>query len=315
MKIAVMGSGGVGGFYGGRLANRSAHTGCDVHFVARGAHLAAMRTHGLTIENKEQGDIHVARVNVTEDPASIGVVDLVIIAVKLKDTEAAALAVKSIVGPHTAVLSLQNGVIKDDILRQHFPAAQIMGGVAYVATHVDRPGVILQVGAMQRIIIGEYDGKRSARAEALLSALLTAGIKAELSDDIRRTLWEKYTFLVGLSGTTTTMRSTIGPIRTHPRTRAFLHSLFREVVAVGRAQGVNLPADYADDRLAFADSVPATMTSSMHHDLERGNPLEVEWLAGGVVTLGEAVGVAAPANRAVWDILSLVAEGRPAVKA
>ncbi len=310
-----MGSGGVGGFYGGRLANRLANTGCDVHFVARGAHLAAMREHGLTIENKEQGDIHVARVNVTEDPASIGVVDLVIIAVKLKDTEAAALAVKSIVGPHTAVLSLQNGVIKDDILRQHFPAAQIMGGVAYVATHVARPGVILQVGAMQRIIFGEYDGKRSARAEALLAALLAAGIKAELSDDIRRTLWEKYTFLVGLSGTTTTMRSTIGPIRTHPRTRAFLHSLLREVVAVGRAHGVNLPADYADDRLAFADSVPATMTSSMHHDLERGNPLEVEWLAGGVVTLGEAVGVAAPANRAVRDILSLVAEGRPAVKA
>jgi 2-dehydropantoate 2-reductase len=310
MKIAVMGSGGVGGFYGGRLAN----AGCDVHFVARGAHLAAMRAHGLKIENKEQGDIHVASVNVTEDPASIGIVDVVIIAVKLKDTEAAARAVKSIVGPHTALLSLQNGVIKDDILRKHYPAAQIMGGVAYVATHVDRPGVILQVGAMQRMIFGEYDGKRSARAEALLTALLAAGIKAELSDDIRRTLWEKYTFLVGLSGTTTTMRSTIGPIRTHPRTRAFLHSLFNEVVAVGRAHGVKLPADYADDRLAFADSVPSTMTSSMHHDLERGNPLEVEWLAGGVVTLGEAVGIAAPANRAVWDILSLHAEGGPAVK-
>ena len=308
MKIAVMGSGGVGGFYGGRLAN----AGCEVHFVARGAHLAAMRDHGLTIENKEQGDIHVAKVNVTEDPASLGVADVVIIAVKLKDTEAAALAVKPIVGPHTAVLSLQNGVIKDDILRKHYSASQIMGGVAYVATHVARPGVILQVGAMQRIVFGEYDGKRSARADALLAALLKAGINAELSDDIRRTLWEKYTFLVGLSGTTTTMRSTIGPIRSNPRTRAFLHELFKEVVAVGRAHGVALPADYADDRLKFGDSVPATMTSSMHHDLERGNPLEVEWLAGGVVTLGAAVGVPAPANRAVWDMLALYAEGRPA---
>ncbi len=304
-----MGSGGVGGFYGGRLAN----AGCEVHFVARGAHLAAMRGHGLTIENKEQGDIHVARVNVTDDPATIATADVVIIAVKLKDTEAAALAVKPIVGAHTAVLSLQNGVVKDDILRRHFPAAQVMGGVAYVATHVARPGVILQVGAMQRIVFGEYDGKRSARADALLAALLRAGIKAELSDDIRRTLWEKYTFLVGLSGTTTTMRTTIGPIRGHPRTRAFLHELFREVVAVGRAHGVKLPPDFADDRLAFADSVPATMTSSMHHDLERGNPLEVEWLAGGVVTLGAAVGVATPANRAVWDMLALYADGRPPV--
>jgi 2-dehydropantoate 2-reductase len=307
MKIAVMGSGGVGGFYGGRLAN----AGCDVHFVARGAHLAAMRDHGLTIENKEQGDIHVAKVNVTDDLATIGVADLVIIAVKLKDTEAAALAVKSIVGPHTAVLSLQNGVIKDDILHKHYSAAQVMGGVAYVATHVARPGVILQVGAMQRIIFGEYDGKHSARADALLAALLRAGIKAELSDDIRRTLWEKYTLLVGLSGTTTTMRTTIGPIRSNPRTRAFLHELFKEVVAVGRAHGVKLPADYADDRLAYADTVPAAMTTSMHHDLDRGNPLEVEWLAGGVVTLGAAVGVPTPANRAVWDMLALYADGRP----
>ena len=307
MKIVVMGAGGVGGFYGGRLAS----TGCEVHFVARGAHLAAMREHGLTIENKEQGDIHVAKVNVTADPATIGTADLVIIAVKMKDTDAAARAVKPIVGPHTAVLSLQNGVIKDDILRRHFPATQVMGGVAYVATHVARPGVILQVGAMQRVVFGEYDGSRSARAQALLEALLRAGVKAELSGDIRRTLWEKYTFLVGLSGTTTTMRTTIGPIRGHPRTRAFLHELLREVVAVGRAHGVELPPDYADDRLAFADSVPATMTSSMHHDLERGNPLEVEWLAGGVVTLGAAVGVPTPANRAVWDMLALYADGRP----
>ena len=282
-----------------------------MHFVARGAHLAAMRERGLTIENKEQGDIHVAKVNVTDDPASIGVADLVIIAVKLKDTDAAALAVKPVVGSHTAVLSLQNGVIKDDILRRHFPQSQIMGGVAYVGTHIARPGVIEQVGTLQRIVFGEYDGKRSARADSLLAALLRAGIKAELSDDIRRTLWEKYTFLVGLSGTTSTMRSTIGPVRGHPRARAFLYALFQEVVAVGRAHGVNLPVDFADDRLAFSDSVPGTMTSSMHHDLERGNPLEVEWLSGGVVTLGAAVGVPTPANRAVWDVLALYAEGRP----
>jgi 2-dehydropantoate 2-reductase len=306
MKIAVMGSGGVGGLYGGRLAG----VGCDVHFVARGAHLAAMRKDGLTIENEALGNLHLAKVNVTDDPAKIGRSDLVIIAVKLWDTEAAARAVKPIVGPDTAVLSLQNGVIKDDILRREFGEKAVMGGVGYVATHISRPGVINQNGPLQRLIFGEYDGRRSARAEALLAALLKAGVQAELSADIRRTLWEKYAFLVGLSGTTATMRMPIGVIRSNPQTRAFLFEILKETVAVGRALGVALPENYAEDRLAFADSVPATMTSSMHHDLERGNPLEVEWLSGGVVQLGQKAGVPTPANRAVWDILALHAAGR-----
>ena len=307
MKIAVMGSGGVGGFYGGRLAN----AGYDVHFVARGAHLAAMRENGLTIENEAQGNIHVPRVNVTDDPATIGTADIVLIAVKLWDTEAAARAVKPLVGPGTGVLSLQNGVIKDDILGREFGADALMGGVAYVGTTIGRPGVIRQTGTLQRLLFGEYDGRRSARAEAFLEALLKAGIQAELSENIRRTLWEKYVFLVGLSGSTSTMRSPIGPIRENVQTRAFLLDLMRETVAVGRAHGVDLPEDYAEQRLAFADSVAVDMTSSLHHDLERGNPLEVEWLSGGVAKLGQAVGVATPANRAVWDILALHAKGAP----
>jgi 2-dehydropantoate 2-reductase len=162
---------------------------------------------------------------------------------------------------------------------------------------------------MQRLILGEYDGQRSQRAERLLEALVRAGLQAEISDDIRRTIWEKYVFLVGLSGTTATMRSTIGPIRSNPRSRAFLRELLEETVAVGRAHGVRLPESYADDRLAFLDTVPPEMTSSMHHDLERGNRLEVAWLSGGIVQLGEEVGVPTPANRAVWDILALHAEG------
>lgn len=306
MKIAVMGSGGVGGFYGGLLAR----AGAEVTFVARGAHLAAMRERGLLIENETQGNVEIRNVSVTEDPASIGIVDLVLIAVKLWDLDAAAHAVKSIVGPHTAVLSLQNGVIKDDILRRAFGDRAVMGGVGYVATHISRPGVIHQVGTLQRLIFGEYDGTSSARVEALLALALKAGLQAESVADIRRTLWEKYTFLVGLSATTTTMRSTIGPIRTNPRTRAFLHDVMREVVAVGRAHGVALPEHYADERLAFADTVPADMTSSMHHDLDAGNRLEVEWLSGGVVKLGREVGIATPANRAVWDVLTLHAGGR-----
>jgi 2-dehydropantoate 2-reductase len=306
MKIAVMGSGGVGGFYGGHLA----HVGCDVTFVARGAHFKAMREHGLKIESAAHGDIHVPKVKVTEDPATIGPVDLVIIAVKLWDIETTANAIKPIVGPHTGVLSLQNGVIKDDILRRAFGDKAVMGGVGYVATHISRPGVIHQTGTLQRLLFGEYDGSRSERAETLYAAALRTGIEPELSADIRKTLWEKYVFLVGLSGSTTTMRSTIGPIRENPQTRAFLQDLMRETVAVGRAHGVALPEDYADQRMTFADSVAPDMTSSMHHDLEGGNRLEVAWLSGGVVQLGKAVKVPTPANRAVWDMLALHADGR-----
>ena len=305
MKILIIGSGGVGGLFGGRLAS----SGCDVTFVARGAHLAAMRDNGLLIESEAYGNTLIKPVNVTDNPASAGAPDLIIFAVKLWDTEAVAKSLKPIVGPNTAVLSLQNGVVKDDILRSVFGETAVMGGVAYVGTHIARPGVINQVGTLQRLVFGEYDGKKSPRAEALLAALLKAGIQAELSNDIRRTLWEKYTFLVGLSGATASMRTTIGPVRENPQTRAFLHDLMKEAVAVGRALGVALPEDYADDRLKFADSVPGTMDSSLHHDLKNGNRLEVEWLAGGVVQLGRKVGVATPCNRAVWDLLVLWALG------
>jgi 2-dehydropantoate 2-reductase len=306
MKIAVMGSGGLGGLYGGRLA----HAGYDVTFIARGAHMSAMKDHGLLIENEEQGNVRVDHPNVTDDTAAVGVADYVLLAVKLWDTDAAVSAIRPLVGPRTAVISLQNGVVKDDILRREFGEDAVVGAVAYVATHVARPGVIRQTGSMQRLTLGEYDGRQSPRAQQLLNAMLRAGIQAAISDDIRRTIWEKYVFLVGLSGTTASMRSTIGPIRQNAQSRAFLYDLLKETVAVGRAHGVRLPSDYADDRLAFLDTVPATMTSSMHHDLEKGNRLEVAWLSGGVVELGRVVNVATPANRAVWDILALHASGR-----
>lgn len=306
MRVAIMGSGGLGGLYGGRLAQ----AGCDVTFIARGKHLAAIQENGLLLESDAHGNVHLPRVSATSDPSSVGIVDYVLIAVKLWDTGAAARSVRPMVGPQTTVLSLQNGVMKDDVLQNEFGAGPVMGAVAYVATHVARPGVIRQTGPMQRFILGEYDGSRSARAERLLEALLRAGIQAEISDDIRRTIWEKYVFLVGLSGTTATMRSPIGPIRQHAQARGFLHDLLKETTAVGRGHGVQLPEHYADERLAFLDTVPSTMTSSMHHDLENGNPLEVAWLSGGVVQLGKMVDVPTPANRAVWDILALHAEGR-----
>lgn len=305
MKIAVMGSGGVGGYFGGRLAD----AGCDVTFIARGAHLAAMREQGLKIESPS-GDINVPRVNATDEPAAIGPVDLVLFCVKLADTESAARSVKPLLGPHTGIVSFQNGVQKDDILRHEFGEKAVMGGVGYIATAIGRPGVIKHTGTMQRLLFGEYDGTRSVRAEALLDACRRAGINAEIADDIRRAIWEKFVFLVGLSGTTTTIRLPIGPIRENPHSRAFLFDIIQEAVAVGRAQGVALPEDYAHTRLAFCDGLPAEMTSSMHHDLERGNPLEVQWLAGSVADLGAASGVPTPANCAVRAVLAPHAQGR-----
>ena len=303
----MMGSGGVGGFFGARLAK----VGEDVSFVARGAHLEAIRQGGILIENEPQGDLRAGNVRASSDPAELGPADFVIVSVKLWDTEQAAHAIQPIVGPDTAVLSLQNGVIKDDILRGVFPEKNIMGGVAYVASHIARPGVIHQTGTMQRIVVGEYDGRTSERARALHEALLRSGVKAELSDDVRRSIWEKYVFLVGLSATTATTRRPLGAVLENPRTKAFLLEVMREVVRVGRAKGVALPEDYADQRLGFAATLPYDMTSSMAVDLDRGNRLEVEWLSGGVVKLGKEAGVPTPANEAVCAILSVHAQGRP----
>ncbi len=304
MKIAVMGSGGVGGYFGARLANG----GADVTFVARGAHLAAMRERGLAIEGGG-ADLHLPRVNVVDNPAQIGVVDLVLFAVKLWDTEAAINQIRPIVGPNTTVISFQNGVLKDDYMVRAFGAPRAMGGVCYVATSIARPGVIARTGPLERMVFGEFDGTSSLRARQFLDLCLRGGIKAELSSHIRREIWEKFVFLVGLSGTTTTMRTTIGPIRANPQTRAFLLDVMREVVAVGRARGVDLPSDYAEQRLSLADQVAYDMTSSMHHDFERGNRLEVNWLSGAVVALGLELGVPTPLNRAIADILALRAGG------
>src|SRR5712691_5317832 len=299
-----MGSGGVGGYFGARLVTG----GADVHFIARGSHLAAMREHGLAIEGGPE-PIHLPEVDVTDDPRTIGPVDLVMFCVKLRDTETAARQLIPIMTPQTGVISFQNGVTKDDMLRPIFGPKALMGGVAYVGTNIGRPGVIAQTGSVERLVFGEYDGRRSTRVEAFYQACKRGGINAEISDDVRRSLWEKFVVLVAMSGATTAMRSTIGPIRGNPLTRQFLIDLARETVAVGRAHGVDLPADFAETRVPFFDAWPPEMTTSMHHDLQNGKPLEVRWLAGGVVDLGAQVGVPTPMNRAVRDMLALHADG------
>ena len=307
MRITIMGAGGVGGYFGAKLAQG----GCDVGFVARGAHLAALREHGLRVES-QLGNIHLPKVRVSDDPLGLGPADYVFICVKLWDTDAALRAVAPIVGPATTVISFQNGVQKDDALSRTFGKKAVIGGTGYIGSAVARPGVIAHTGTMQKLAFGEYDGSRSPRAAALLEACIRGGIDAEISPDIRRTIWEKFVFLVGLSATTTTMRQTLGPIRSNAQTRAFLLDIMREVVAVGRAHGVRLAEDYAEARLTFCDGLPAEMTSSMHSDLERASRLEVQWLSGGVAELGKAANLQTPLNRAVSDILALHAQGRKA---
>jgi 2-dehydropantoate 2-reductase len=307
MRIAVMGTGGVGGYFGARLAQ----AGHEVAFVARGRQLKALRANGLRLESP-LGDIHLPNVSVTDQPAGIGQVDLVLFTVKLWDTLGAAESVKPLLGAETAVVSFQNGVVKDDILRETLGDGHVIGGVTYIAATIAEPGVIRHSGPLQKLVFGEYDRSLSPRVRQFRDACAESGIDAEVSDRIEQTIWEKFVFLVGLSGTTSLARSTIGPIRSNPRSRAFLHDVMAEVVKVAIAQGVQLPAGYADEQLAFTDTVPAGMTSSMHHDLEHGNRLEVAWLSGDVVKRGVRLGIPTPCNRAIFDVLSIYSEGRPA---
>jgi 2-dehydropantoate 2-reductase len=304
MRIAVMGTGGVGGYFGARLVQG----GHDVAFIARGRQLAALRASGLRVRSP-LGDVHLPEVVATDDPATLDPVDLVLFGVKLWDTEQAAEQIRPLLGPDTGVVSFQNGVVKDDILRGVLGAEHVLGGVCYIAATIAEPGVIEHSGTLARLVLGEYGGRQSARVEAFRAACADAGIEAEISDDIERAIWQKFVFLVALSGSTSLARTPIGPIRDNPRSRAWLRDVLDEVVQVARAQGVDLPKNYADDRLAFVDSVSPGMTSSMHHDLERGNRLEVAWLSGDVVDRGRALGVPTPANRTIADVLAIHANG------
>ncbi|SFD52386.1 2-dehydropantoate 2-reductase [Bosea sp. CRIB-10] len=305
MRIAVLGAGGVGGYFGGRLAA----SGSDVTFVARGAHLAAMRDDGLRIVSP-LGDLHLPQVKLAETVAELGPVDLVLVGVKLWDTEQVAASLAPIAEHGAAIISLQNGVQKDDILRRYVPAGSVMGGVCYIAATIAGPGIINHAGPMQRLVIGEYGNETSARAETFLAACLEAGITAELSPSIERSIWEKFVFLVGLSGTTARYNVPIGPIRNDPQKREILLRTMQEVVAVGQAKGVPLPAGFAEDRLGFCDTIPETMTSSMQVDLERGNRLELPWLSGAVVSLGKELNVATPVNADICDALEPHVLGR-----
>lgn len=304
MKIAMLGSGGVGGYFGARLAA----AGEAVTFIARGAHLAAMRENGLKVKSG-LGDVHIQPTDATDDTAAVGAVDTIVIAVKLWDTEAAGRAALPMIGPGTTVVSLQNGVECNDILGPIVGGGRLIGGIAQIAATIEAPGVISHLGTMGRIVIGELDGGTSDRVAALHAACAEAGIESATSDDIERVIWEKFVFLVGLSGTTALRRQPVGPIREDGDGRALLLSVMAEAVAVGRAKGIGFEAGFAEERLRFIDGLPYDMAASMYHDLMRQNRLELDWLSGAVVRFGAGLGVATPVNRVIYAALKPFAAG------
>jgi 2-dehydropantoate 2-reductase len=300
MRIAIMAAGAVGGYFGGRLAA----AGHDVAFIARGAHLLAIRRQGLKVESP-LGDLHLKDVQATSNPAAVGPVDIVMFAVKLWDTESAAEAARPLLGPGTRIITLQNGVDSVERLAPILGADHVVAGSAYIATVISAPGIVTHTSAFARMVCGRIDGRPDPALNAFADAARAAGIDIAVSEMIDRERWQKFVFLVGLSGATATTRMPLGPILKDSDTRAFFHDLMREVVSVGRAKGVALAPDFADDRMKFAEASPPDFKASLLHDLERGNRLEVDWLAGKVVELGRTLGVPTPANQAVHAVLKL----------
>ncbi len=301
MRIAVMAAGAVGGYYGARMQA----AGHDVTFIARGAHRDAIAKNGLTVESVH-GDLHLPKVNVTDDPAKVGPVDNVLFAVKLWDTEKAAEQARPLLGPDTRVITLQNGVDSYERIAPIVGAERTIPGVTYVVTVIDRPGVIKQTSKFQSIICGTIDGRADAPLQAFVDAAKAARIEISLSDNIQRDRWHKFIFLSATSGATAVTRQPMGPILADPDTRALFRNIMRETLVVGKAQGVTLDDGFVDERIAFADkNVPASMKASMANDLDRGNRLELDWLAGTVRELGRALNVTTPASAEVYTVLKL----------
>lgn len=304
MRIAFVGAGGVGGYFGARLSA----AGNSVAFVARGAHLAAMRADGLAVKSA-RGDIRLHPVEASEDARAIGPVDVAVVSVKLYDTEPAAEACRHLIGPGTSVVSLQNGVTAADTLRKAVGAERVFGGVAYIMATIDRPGTIVHTGTMARLVLGEFGGGESARVAAFARALRDAGVEVEESPDIDAAIWSKFAFLAPLSGLTSLARATVGPIRREPGARALFERAIAETVAVARARGVRLPEDAVARAMAFLDGLPDDMGSSMYYDLRHGKRLELPFLSGAVARLGREAGVATPTHDVIVAALALHAGG------
>jgi 2-dehydropantoate 2-reductase len=302
MRVAVMAAGAVGSYFGGRLAE----AGHEVHFIARGAHRDAIERHGLRVKSA-LGDIHIEKPNVTDDPRAVGEVDLVFFTVKLWDTEKAGELSRPLVGKDTRVLTMQNGIDSADRL------TPILGDVvAFTPTRISAvitaPGEITQHGTFANFRCGFLDGRDDARLQSLCEEMQRAKIEASYASDIRNDVWEKFVFLIAMSGATASTRSTIGPILADPDTAALFLSLMQETEAVGIKEGVSLEGQ-ADKLLKRAKGALPTIKASMCEDVERGNRLELDWLQGKVVELGRKHAVPTPANEYVYKVLKLLRNG------
>ncbi|HEY5379493.1 MAG TPA: 2-dehydropantoate 2-reductase [Pseudolabrys sp.] len=298
MRIAIMAAGAVGGYFGARLAA----AGHDVFFIARGAHLAALRKDGLRVESMH-GDVHLPKPNATDDPKSVGPVDVVLFAVKLWDTEKAAEAMRSLIGPKTKVITLQNGVDSYERIAPIIGADHAVPGVTYVVAVIDRPGAIKQTGAFHSIICGTIGGRADASLEAFVDQA-KAHINITLSDNIERDRWKKFIFLSATSGATAVTRTSMGPILADPEMRGLFRNIMAETLSVGLAKGVALDPGYVEERLAFADkNLLPGMKASMANDLDRGNRLELDWLAGMVSRLGRELKISTPVNDTIYAAL------------
>jgi 2-dehydropantoate 2-reductase len=297
MRIAIVGSGGVGGYFGGRLAA----TGVDVTFLARGAHLDAMRTRGLRIDSPK-GNIHLPHVKAESDPAAIGSADIVFFAVKLYDTESALALLPPLIGPQTIVIPFQNGVDSVATLTRAVGAPHTAGGTCYVSAVISEPGVIRHT-AMDHLVFGELDGTQTARLEWLLEACRPAGFEATLSTNITLDIWIKFVRLSVFSGMTAVTRSPLGVVCGDPELFAMLKDAVRETLAVARAKGIAVPESVVEDVAVAYSTLPPQTKSSMLEDLERGRPLELPWLSGAVVRIGREVGVETPTHRFINAVL------------
>jgi 2-dehydropantoate 2-reductase len=305
MRIAVVGAGGVGGGFGAALAK----AGADVTFIARGAHLAAMKSEGLKVIS-QRGDSHLVPTQATDDPATIGPVDIVLFCVKLWDVESAGERIKPLVGPGTAVIPLQNGIDSPERLIPILGERAVMGGVAPISASITAPGVITQVGTFMRMIFGELDGSRTKRAEDFLALCQKAGFDAVLSEQIITDLWMKFILLAANSSITALARQPIGKLRDDPDVRPVFIAAHQEVINVARARGVALPSDALDKILEFNRHAPPTMKASMALDLERGNRLELPWLGGKVAELGRQLGVPTPTHAMMYAMLKPYVMGK-----
>jgi 2-dehydropantoate 2-reductase len=304
MHVAIMGSGGVGAYVGARLLA----AGERVSFIARGAHLHALQHGGLHIEAPLH-PTHLPVVRATDDPASVGPVDLVVFAVKLWDSDAAARAMLPMVGPHTRVLTLQNGIDSIDMLARHVDRRQLVAGVIYLSAVISRPGVITSPGGFHRVVLDRCAG--DAAVAAFCAAVERAvALDVTASDSIANVVWEKFIALASLSGATALLRARMGEILQHPETRALQLQLIEEAVAVGRAAGVPLRDGLAGEVMGKLAAMPPSFRASMAEDLERGKPLELQWLSGRVHQLGQQLGVPTPGHSVVYRALVLQAAGQ-----